>query len=386
MMTGGEILIECLKAQGVRCIFGMPGTQNMHIYDALLRRGAGAIRHYLVRHEQAASCMADGFARATGEVGVALTVPGPGASNAATGILEAFTDCSPVLLITGQSHSRHYGRDPGKMFHGLDQMRFFEPVTRYCAIARQAGEIPGLVEKAFQAMRAGRPGPAVLEFPEDAIRGQAEVGIPARVERPRPAAPDAAALREAAALLGRAEAPLIFAGSAVIHAGARGALRHLAEKLGAPVVVTRLAKGVLPDHHPLALQHATGFMAREALKRADCTLAVGVRFTSLDTRDWRLKLPRPLIQLDEDPGEIGREYPCEAGLVGGLEPTLQALAERCGRKNSWGETLAVLRSRFDAQPALPLLGEIRAAAAGKRRPGGRCPHAGLRHLRRVSGR
>jgi len=101
-MKGGDILIECLKAQGVRCVFGMPGTQNIQIYDSLLRCGAGVIDHYLVRHEYAATQMADGYARSTGEVGVALTVPGPGASNASTGILEAFTDCVPVLLITGQ--------------------------------------------------------------------------------------------------------------------------------------------------------------------------------------------------------------------------------------------------------------------------------------------
>ena len=125
-MKGGDILIECLKAQGVRCIFGMPGTQNIQIYDSLLRRGTG-IEHFLVRHEYSATHMADGFARSTGEVGVALTVPGPGASNASTGILEAFTDCVPVLLITGQSDSKFYTKHPSKMFHGLDQMQFFKP-------------------------------------------------------------------------------------------------------------------------------------------------------------------------------------------------------------------------------------------------------------------
>ena len=147
-MTGGDILIECLKAQGVRCVFGMPGTQNIQIYDlASFRRGAGVIDHYLVRHEYASTQMADGYARSTGEVGVALTVPGPGASNASTGILEAFTDCVPVLLITGQSDSEFYARDPSKMFHGLDQMSFFESVTKYCAIAQTVEDVPKVVEK-----------------------------------------------------------------------------------------------------------------------------------------------------------------------------------------------------------------------------------------------
>ncbi|MYC83274.1 MAG: thiamine pyrophosphate-binding protein, partial [Acidobacteria bacterium] len=119
-LRGGDLLIECLKAQGVRAVFGMPGTQNLEIYDSLLRCGEGSVDHYLVRHEYAATQMADGFARSTGEVGVALTVPGPGASNASTGILEAYTDCVPVLLITGQSDSRFYDKHQAKMFHGLD--------------------------------------------------------------------------------------------------------------------------------------------------------------------------------------------------------------------------------------------------------------------------
>ncbi len=181
-MNGGDILIECLKAQGVTTIFGMPGTQNIHIYDSLLRRGSGSINHFLVRHEYSATLMADGFARATGEVGVAITVPGPGASNASTGILEAYTDCIPVLLITGQSHSDTYSRHPSKMFHGLDQMRFFEPITKYCAIAHTASEIPIVVENAFKAMRNGRPGPTVLEFPMDVTSGNAQVKIPQPVE------------------------------------------------------------------------------------------------------------------------------------------------------------------------------------------------------------
>ena len=200
-MKGGDILIECLKAQGVRCVFGMPGTQNIQIYDSLLRRGGGVIDHYLVRHEYASTQMADGYARSTGEVGVALTVPGPGASNASTGILEAFTDCVPVLLITGQSDSEFYARDPSKMFHGLDQMSFFESVTKYCAIAQTIEEIPTVVENAFRAMRSGRPGPTVLEFPMDVVTGEGEVSIPPRVERQAAVPPNSADIQSAAEAL-----------------------------------------------------------------------------------------------------------------------------------------------------------------------------------------
>ena len=182
-MKGGDILIECLKAQGVQHIFGMPGTQNIQIYDSLLRQGSDTIKHYLVRHENAATLMADGYARSSGEVGVALTVPGPGASNASTGLLEALTDCVPVLLITGQSDSNFYNRDPSKMFHGLDQMRFFEPITKYCDIAKTIADIPVVVGNAFQAMKTGRPGPTMLEFPMDVITGEDTVTIPDRIQR-----------------------------------------------------------------------------------------------------------------------------------------------------------------------------------------------------------
>ena len=359
-MQGGDILIECLKAQGVRCVFGMPGTQNIQIYDSLLRRGGGVIDHYLVRHEYASTQMADGYARSTGEVGVALTVPGPGASNASTGILEAFTDCVPVLLITGQSDSEFYARDPSKMFHGLDQMNFFESVTKYCAIADTIEDIPKVVENAFHAMRSGRPGPTVLEFPMDVVTGEGEVAIPPRVERQPATPPNPTDLQSAAEALRNAERPVLFAGSAVIHSDARDELQQLAEKLNAPVVVARCAKGALPEDHPLALQIVYGYQGYQAMRIADCMLAVGPRFTSIDSRTWTLNPPRPLIQLDEDEQEIGREYPCDVGVVGDLKLSLQALIEEVdGGKDSWTQPLERIRERFAAQPPLPLLPEIR---------------------------
>ena len=358
-MKGGDIIIECLKAQGVSAVFGMPGTQNIQIYDALLRRGEGTIDHYLVRHEYAATQMADGFARATGEVGVAITVPGPGASNASTGILEAFTDCAPVLLITGQSDSSLYSKHPSKMFHGLDQMRFFESITKYCAIAHTVAEIPVVIENAFKAMRSGRPGPTMLEFPMDVVTGEGDVRIPPRVERTELPPPDDASLSTAVETIRKAKMPLIFAGSAVFHSNARNELRLLAEKLNAPVIVTRNGKGVLSEDHPLALQICYGYLGREALQRTDCLIGIGPRFTSIDTRNWSLELPQPFIQIDEDPDEIGLEYPCDIGIVGDLKLTLQALIEDVDSgENGWDEVLAELRAGFDAQPPLPVIHEF----------------------------
>jgi len=289
-----------------------------------------------------------------------LTVPGPGASNASTGILEAFTDCVPVLLITGQSDSKFYTKDPSKMFHGLDQMSFFRAITKYCRIVQTVEDIPAVVENAFRAMRTGRPGPAMLEFPMDIVTGASDVIIPSRVHRPERVPPNATDVRSTAETLKRSEMPILFVGSAVIHSDACEALLQLAEKLKAPVVVTRCAKGALREDHPLALQNSNGFLARQAMQLADCTLAVGPRFTSLDTRSWTLELPRPLVQIDEDEAEIGREYPCDIGVVGDLKLTLQALVDEVDEgKWTWKPSLDRLRKRFATQSRLPLLPEIR---------------------------
>jgi len=338
----------------------MPGVQNLQIYDAIFRCGAGSLDHYLVRHEYAATMMAHGFARTTGDVGVALTVPGPGATNAATGLLEAFTDCVPVLLITGQSHSRFYKTDPAKMFHGLDQMSMFKPITNYCAIARSTDEIPDVVAEAFRALRSGRPGPVLLEFPEDVLTGSTKKGAPPRVERRPGATPDPNGIRKVSKALADAKMPMIIAGSAVIHAGALEELRLLAEKLNAPVAVTRCAKGAFREDHPLAVNHCCRFVADEARKIADCTLAVGFRFAPLDTRYYTLELPRPVIQIDEDPREIGLQYPCEFSVVGDLKATLRALIENIEPgQNNWQQLLQGFRRQFAAQPPIPLLSEIR---------------------------
>ena len=343
---------------------GLSGFRNArHAEHPNLRcpaaAGSGVIDHYLVRHEYAATQMADGFARATGEVGVAITVPGPGASNASTGILEAFTDCAPVLLITGQSDSSLYSKHPSKMFHGLDQMRFFESITKYCAIAHTVAEIPVVVENAFKAMRNGRPGPTMLEFPMDVVTGEGDVRIPPRVERSELSPPDDADLSTAVETIRNAKMPLIFAGSAVFHSNARNELRLLAEKLNAPVIVTRNAKGVLSEDHPLALQICYGYLGREALQRADCLIGIGPRFTSIDSRNWSLELPQPFVQIDEDPNEIGLEYPCDIGVVGDLKLTLQALIEDVAPgENGWDAVLPELRATFDAQPPLPVIHEL----------------------------
>src|SRR6516225_8944994 len=188
-LTGADVLLRSLRAQGVRAVFGMPGTQNAALYDAFHRSGDG-IAHYLVRHEQGATMLANGFARASGEVAAAFTVPGPGAANGATGILDALTDCVPVLLVVGGYDRPSAGRDRTKMFHGLDQAAFFRPICRYFGRPDTMADIPRVVEEAFQAMFAGRHGPAVIEMPPDLaaepVDGDVAVApfVPRLVEEP----------------------------------------------------------------------------------------------------------------------------------------------------------------------------------------------------------
>jgi acetolactate synthase-1/2/3 large subunit len=360
-MTGGEILLECLKAQGVRAIFGMPGTQNLALYDAFHRVGSG-IQHLLVRNEQAATLMAGAFAQASGEVGVALTVPGPGASNAATGVAEALNECRPVLLVSGGFERSIQHRDRSKLFHGLDQQSFFRPIVRYYGCPQSAAQIPQAVRAAFGAMLLGRPGPAVLEIPPDVA---AEEGgspeIPPRIVPRFDRAPQPAEIEHAARLLRQSSRPVILAGGDVVVGGAGAALERLATRLSAPVVHTRLGKGAVPGDLPLNVGNSRHKRARAVLQAADTLIAVGVRFTQIDSANWKMPLPPCLIQIDRDPAEIGREFPVSVGVLGDLAPALEQLTSALGdapAPTGWRELLPQIQYRH-TRPPVPVLHEIR---------------------------
>ena len=323
-MTGADILIRSLRAQNVSCIVGMPGNQNIDIYDALLR--TGGIDHYLIRNEQGATLIANGFARASGEVGVALTVPGPGATNASTGIVDAHTDCVPVLLITGGTEVAYNGRDRSKCFHGLDQAAFFAPITRFFARPERIEDIPDAVRGAFAALRAPRPGPAVIELPMDVAAAKGDADVPAYVEGNRPA-PDSSDLRRVAEVIARMERPAVLAGGNIADANAISELKAFSETLNAPVLFSRLGKGVFPDSRPLSAGHCRGRLAKNVLRQSDGLIAVGCRFTQIDTSGWTMEMPSLRVQMDPDPVEIGREITIDAGAAGDLKQSLPALLE-----------------------------------------------------------
>jgi acetolactate synthase-1/2/3 large subunit len=342
-----------LVAQGVRTLFGIPGALNAGLYDAL-REQQGVLRHILVRHECGAAFMADGYARAGGDVGVCVCVPGPGATHAASGIAGAYTDCASVLLLTTSSETKWQGAPRRNLFHGLDQQALFAPITKWSARAARSEEIPDLLGEAFRQLRHGRPGPVHLEVPADLLEGEAGEAIPARVQRERTAAPPEAVARAAAALLS-ARMPLILAGAGVLHSGAWEALGEVASALRAPVITTIQGKGALPETHPWSLGDMNSPAGRAAYPRSDRVFAVGCRFAQTDTR-WPWFGPPPgLIHLDADPTEVGRAYPTEVGLTGDAETVLQQL-------------LPHLKSDAPASGWEAALPDLRAQDTGRRHP------------------
>ena len=356
-MTGGEILVKCLEAQGVTTIVGMPGNQNIWIYDALIQ---SPIQHYLIRNEQGATLIANGYARASGDVGVALTVPGPGSTNASTGIVDAHTDSVPTLLITGGTEVAYDGRDRSKCFHGLDQGAFFKPITRAFERPASVEEIPGAIERVFSALRAPRPGPAVLELPVDVAAQEGTVSIPdhVQVSVSPPSGDDIVRVGDAVRTF---ERPVILIGKNVVDSGVSEEVLALAKSIDAPIMFTRLGKGAISDRNPSVVGHCHAKAGRAVLEEADGLIAIGCRFTQIDTRSWTLPIPDRRVQLDVDPAEIGREYDVEAGVAGDLRISLMGLAASLdsphpGWQAKTQTTTAAIRSE---QPPLELFSSIR---------------------------
>jgi acetolactate synthase-1/2/3 large subunit len=366
-LTGADVLLRCLRAQGVRAVFGMPGTQNVALYDAFHRSGDG-IAHYLIRHEQGATMLANGFARASGEVAAAFTVPGPGAGNASTGILDALTDCVPVLLVVGGYDRPIAGRDRTKMFHGLDQRAFFRPLSRYFSCPETVADIPRVVEEAFQAMFAGRPGPAVIEMPPDlAAEPVTDEIVPAPfVPRLTERAVNRKEILPAAAHIRQMRRPVIVVGVDCVASNACAEVQRLAERLNVPVLYGRRGKGVLSDEHPLVAGFTRSKRAVALLERADGVIAIGFRFTQIDMHNWTTKLPANIVQLDRDPKELGREYPITAGVSGSLAPAVKALCDELewmlpDHDADWGAVARITHTEWQNSPPIPVLSQIREA-------------------------
>jgi acetolactate synthase-1/2/3 large subunit len=368
-MTGGQALAQSVLREGVTTIFGLPGVQLDWAFDAFYEeRERVHILH--TRHEQATAYMADGYARSTGRIGTCMVVPGPGLLNACAGLSTAYACSSPVLCITGQINSDLIGVGRGVLHEIPEQLRMVGSVTKWAARAMQPTEIPGLVREAFRQLRTGRPRPVEIEIPPDVLQATADVTLlePFSVQR---SAGDPELLDRAAALLGQARSPLIFAGGGVISGDASEALLHLAETLQAPVLMSSNGKGAISDRHYLA---QSAISLPDLVSQADVVLAVGTRFAQTANANWP---PAPLqrlagqrfIQLDIDPVEIGRNLKPDVGIEGDARRGLLALAERVGRHNrarpSRQDELAAIKQKAVAdldsvQPQSSLARAIRA--------------------------
>lgn len=323
--SGAHALVESLQAEGVSTLFGIPGVGTLAVYDAFLDHPS--LRHIEVRHEQGAVFMADGYARASGEVGVAFTSGGPGALNTLTAMATAFNDSVPVLHVVNENPPGVRRKGLGHFHDISDQLGVFRPVTGFTQQVALADEIPAAIHQAMFSLRNRRPRPAMVEIVGEALSAgtRAEIPPPAQT-MPHP--PEAGAVKAAAELLVGSERPVIWAGGGIATVEASRELQRVAERLGAPVITTQKGKGGFPSDHPLHIGNwANELPVRHLLAASDSMLAVGTRFSYFPTGGWSLRVPERLVQIDLDPTEIGRNYRATVGVVGDAELSLRSLAD-----------------------------------------------------------
>ena len=328
--SGAEVLLSALVGQGVDTVFGIPGGANLPIYRHLPQF---PIRHVLVRHEQGAAHMADGYARTTGRVGVCLATSGPGALNLITGLATAHFDSVPIVALTGQVASGAIGTDA---FQESDVIGSSLSVTKHSYQVLDARDLPGVVAEAFHVARSGRPGAVLIDIPKDVQQQLVADPVPERPVRlrllARPPAPDPELVAQALAHLSASERPVILAGRGVAIAGAQTALRRLAERCQAPVGWTLLGTGVFPSSHPLALG-MVGFMGtgycNRAVTDADCLVMVGMRADDRVTCRVQDFAPRAehIIHINIDPAELGKTVMADCQIAADARQTLEALAD-----------------------------------------------------------
>ncbi len=346
-LTGAQALVQALQVEGVQTAFGIPGHQNLDIYDALARQDQ--IRHVLTRHEEGAGYMADGYARVSGRPGVAITTTGPGGCNIMSALGEAYADSSPILHIMSTIDLEFIGKARGIDHEMKDQMQAFQSVTAWNALVRRPAEIPELVREAFTRMRAGRPRPVQLQIPCD-VQAQAEEVSVLPPTSYRPPSADGRLIGRAVELLRSAARPLIYAGGGANRSLATKPLLALAERLQAPIVTTTNGKGVVPEDHALVLGDAWAkdAPANRLFEEADVVLAVGTRFQATMTARWTLPMPERLIQIDIDADEIGKNYRPAVGIQGDAKTVLGEIFERLGAgarpDAEWAEQIARVKA------------------------------------------
>lgn len=358
MLSGAEMVVRSLIDQGVKHVFGYPGGAVLDIYDAL--QTVGGIDHILVRHEQGAVHMADGYARATGDVGVVLVTSGPGATNAITGIATAYMDSIPLVVLSGQVPSSLIGYDA---FQECDMVGISRPIVKHSFLVKRAEDIPGALKKAFWLAASGRPGPVVIDLPKDILSPANKLpyiwpeSVSMRSYNPTTQGHKGQIKRALQTLLA-AHKPVIYAGGGVINAECHDALRALAEKLNLPVVSSLMGLGGFPATHRQSLgmlgMHGT-YEANMTMHNADVIFAVGVRFDDRTTNNLAKYCPdATVLHIDIDPTSISKTVAADVPIVGDAKWVLQLMLELLAQNESqqqfdslrdWWHSIESWRSR-----------------------------------------
>lgn len=356
LLTGAQILMECLKREGVDLIFGFPGGAVIDIYDELPKH---PIRHILVRHEQAAVHAADGFARASGKVGVCLVTSGPGATNTVTGIATAYMDSIPMVVITGQVPTHLIGNDA---FQEADIVGITRPCTKHNYLVKNVADLAATIKQAFYIARTGRPGPVLIDLPKDVVNSKTEFSYPETISirsyNPN-VSPNRKQLRKAAELIAQARQPVIYAGGGVVSSDSAEELTRLAETFHLPVTTTLMGLGAFPGDHPLWLgmlgMHGT-YTANMAINNCDVLISVGARFDDRVTgRVNSFAARAKIIHIDIDPTSISKNVVVDVPIVADCKQALAGLAEEVAKikdvdwkakHEAWNASLTEMRAAY----------------------------------------
>jgi acetolactate synthase I/II/III large subunit len=379
-LTGAQALVRSLETQGVEVMFGLPGGCILPVYDPIID---SPIRHILVRHEQGAGHMAEGYAHVTGRPGVAIVTSGPGATNIVTPLCDAYMDSIPFVCITGQVPTAAIGTDA---FQEADTTGITMGVTKHNWLVTDAADIPRVIAEAFHVATTGRPGPVLVDIPKDVALQTMEWYWPESLDMPGyrpPSTPDLSLIAAAAELIAAAERPVIYAGGGVLKSRGSAALRALAELTGIPVVTTLMARGAFPDSHPLCLgmpgMHGN-YTAVTSMQQADLLIALGSRFDDRVTGKVAAFAPyAKVIHVDIDKAEIGKVRRPEVGIVAdcrlATEALVSALSSRAGageldeaRIAAWMHQIREWQERFPLAYDQPSEDEPMTAGSGSGRP------------------
>ena len=396
-VTGAQSLVRSLEAVGVDTVFGIPGGAILPAYDPLM--DSASVRHILVRHEQGAGHAAEGYAAATGKVGVCMATSGPGATNLVTPLADALMDSVPIVAITGQVPSGSIGTDA---FQEADIRGITMPITKHNYLITNPADIPRAIAEAFHIAGTGRPGPVLVDISKDALVSKTTFSWPPAVDLPgyRPVArPHAKQIREAARLIAEARRPIFYVGGGVIRGRASDAMRRLVDVADIPFVTTLMARGSVPDSHPLHLgmpgMHGS-VAAVTGLQKSDLIIALGARFDDRVTGQLSTFAPfAKIIHADIDPAEISKNRMADVPIVGDIkdvitELTDALLADRGSAEQPDPQPGPVRRvaghgGRVEADLPGWLHPASRAAVAAVRHRAHRRPHRPGRHLRRRGG-